>query len=372
MNFKLNKKMLIFLSKSAKNSKKVPNSRRRSQSIVILRSPKAIGSKSFGDFVESNAAFRPYFRHCKVRNICNKALSRACRSVVSRACRSEVGAFLLFFASRIMQSIMIKSNLFIVGILFLLSSCSTLSGGGQIANTDMVNQEGLVEDTELDIKISTLERFNYAMFYFNEGLDKAILKPVSKLYRRVTPNAVEKGVSRFFSNLRMPITIVNQFLQGKFVKGLSDTGRFLVNSTIGIAGIFDPASAFGIPKNTHEDFGQTFAKWGVSQGPYVVLPFLGPRTLLSAGTSVGELAYLSSIRELSNTVDSEDIDPNTLSLSASAIDFIQQRSSLLDQEDIISGDKYEFYKQAYLQLRTYLINDGKVAEEEEDLDWLDE
>src|SRR5690606_2173985 len=105
-------------------------------------------------------------------------------------------------------------------------------------------------------------------------LDRAVLRPVAKGYRAVTPDLAEKGVSNFFSNLNDVVVIVNDIVQLKPVQALSDTGRFLINSTLGIAGLFDVATPLGLEKHD-EDFGQTFGRWGAGQGPYLVLPFFG-------------------------------------------------------------------------------------------------
>jgi phospholipid-binding lipoprotein MlaA len=118
------------------------------------------------------------------------------------------------------------------------------------------------------------ERMNRATYKFNDGLDRAIARPVAKAYVKVTPRFVQTGVSNFFDNVAYPITIVNDLLQGKIKQTCQDTGRLVVNTTIGIGGLFDPASKMGFDKND-EDFGQTLGKWGVHPGPYLVIPFFG-------------------------------------------------------------------------------------------------
>src|SRR6185436_5004670 len=122
------------------------------------------------------------------------------------------------------------------------------------------------------------EGFNRASYKFNDTLDRAIAKPVAKGYKKVTPRVVRTGVSNFFSNLGTLTTIANDVLQGKMKQAGHDSGRFLLNSTLGLAGLFDPASAAGMEHND-EDFGQTLGKWGVKSGPYLMLPILGPSTV---------------------------------------------------------------------------------------------
>jgi phospholipid-binding lipoprotein MlaA len=132
------------------------------------------------------------------------------------------------------------------------------------------------------------EDFNRQMFAFNDGLDKAVLEPVAKGYRAVTNEPIRGGVSNFLNNLGEPVTFANEVLQGKAGNAAGTVGRFLVNTTIGIVGIFDPAGAMGI-KRTDEDFGQTLGAWGVGPGPYLVLPLLGstsPRDLTGFGVDI--------------------------------------------------------------------------------------
>lgn len=117
------------------------------------------------------------------------------------------------------------------------------------------------------------ESYNRAMFSFNDALDKNIVRPVAEGYDAVLPGPVKTGVSNFFSNLGDIFVILNDILQFKFKQAVSDTGRFLFNSTIGLYGLIDVATPMGLDKHK-EDFGQTFATWGIGQGPYIVLPFL--------------------------------------------------------------------------------------------------
>ncbi len=125
------------------------------------------------------------------------------------------------------------------------------------------------------------EGFNRRVYKFNDTVDRAALKPVAKGYSKITPRWMRIGIGNFFGNLEYPATMVNQFLQGKPKLGLRDTGRFLLNSTLGIAGLFDVATAVGLEAND-EDLGQTLAVWGVGSGPFVNLPFFGPSTVRDA------------------------------------------------------------------------------------------
>jgi phospholipid-binding lipoprotein MlaA len=132
------------------------------------------------------------------------------------------------------------------------------------------------------------EDFNRQMFAFNDGLDRAVLEPVAKGYRAITNEPIREGVGNFADNLNEPLTFVNHVLQGQIPDAGATFGRFVVNTTVGIGGIFDPASAMGMQR-TKEDFGQTLGKWGVGSGPYLVLPFLGsttPRDIIGKGGDV--------------------------------------------------------------------------------------
>ena len=128
-------------------------------------------------------------------------------------------------------------------------------------------------------KSNALNGFNRAMHGFNSRLDKWLLKPVTKGYKFITPDPLEKGISNVFGNLKEVVNIPNDLLQGKFKQAANDTGRLLVNSTLGVGGLFEVADEFGLEKSEGEDLGQTLATWGVPAGPYIVMPLFGPSTL---------------------------------------------------------------------------------------------
>jgi phospholipid-binding lipoprotein MlaA len=199
------------------------------------------------------------------------------------------------------------------------------------------------------------EKFNRKMYAFNDFTDRVAIRPVAVGYRKVTNETSRRLVSNFFANLESPITIVNDVLQGKAKYAFTATGRLVINSTVGIVGLFDPASEMGIDAHT-TDFGVTLAKWGVPEGPYLVLPLIGS----------------SSGRDLAAfPVDSYALDP--LSWYAREHDFkwraqylptvaylVTLRSSAIDAEGLLQGvyDPYVFYRDAYRQRRLYKIYDG--------------
>ncbi|MBX2809445.1 MAG: VacJ family lipoprotein [Cellvibrionaceae bacterium] len=197
------------------------------------------------------------------------------------------------------------------------------------------------------------EGFNRTMFAFNEGLDTYLLKPATKGYQWITPDFAEKGVSNFFSNLFEIRSLINAGLQGKGRQSLTYTGRFLLNSTLGVFGLFDVASAMGLKKLDGEDFGQTLATWGVGSGAYLVLPFLGPSTLRDG--------FSLPVDAMADPVNYVDHDRTRYSLMAGRL--IDTRASLLSAEQLITGDRYVFLRDVYLQRRDYLINDGELDDD---------
>lgn len=197
------------------------------------------------------------------------------------------------------------------------------------------------------------EGFNRKMFAFNEVLDGYILRPLAVGYRAVLPDPVETGVDNVFLNLRELTNVFNDVLQWKWDKAANDTARFLINSTVGIAGVFDVAGHFGLLRNDGEDFGQTLASWGVGQGPYMMLPILGPSTLRRT------VAIPLDI----DTVPILQIRDNTLRNTVVGVRFVALRAQLLPFDETISGDRYLFIREAYLQNRAFLINDGVVEDD---------
>ncbi|MFK7974830.1 MAG: VacJ family lipoprotein [Halioglobus sp.] len=205
------------------------------------------------------------------------------------------------------------------------------------------------------------ESVNRQVFAFNEGVDRYFVRPIAKGYRWLVPDPVERSLSRFVSNIGEVNNVFNAVLQGSPEGVVNGTGRFLINSTVGLAGLFDVASSIGL-EHTPTDFGQTLYVWGVDSGPFVVLPVLGPRTLRGgAGAAVDSLATLPyALNEYSEV------------WGYYGLELVDTRSRLLDAEELISGDKYIFTRNAYLQRRQYFLS-GEVQDsfsdyEEEDFE----
>lgn len=195
------------------------------------------------------------------------------------------------------------------------------------------------------------EPANRRVWGFNETLDRWIVKPVARGYERL-PSPVRRGINNVFENLGTPGTAINQFLQGKPGQGLSDTTRFLVNTTFGVLGLFDVATKGGLAKH-EEDFGQTFQVWGIGSGPFVMLPALGPSTTTD---TVGKVFDF-----FTNPVNL--INPDSDRLIVRGVGLVDTRAQLLNVEKAISGDRYLFVRDAFLQRRQYLINDGVIEED---------
>ncbi len=200
--------------------------------------------------------------------------------------------------------------------------------------------------------VDPLEAINRPIYKFNSVTDKFILRPIAKGYDFVMPRLARVGVRNFLDNLRYPVVFVNGFLQGKFKQGASDTGRFLINSTVGLGGLFDPATSLGLVAH-QEDFGLTFARWGIPQGPYIVVPMLGPRTVRSG---VGTLAdiQINPMVQLNNT---------SLRSKILILFTIDSRANLLPIDEQINAayDPYLFIRDAYLQNRVFLLEDDSEA-----------
>ena len=222
----------------------------------------------------------------------------------------------------------------LVGLLLLIAA---LAGGCASSNTPG----------------DPLEGFNRAMFGFNEGVDNAILRPVASGYKAVVPEPARDCVGNVFSNINDIFVSVNSLLQGKVGDAVSDACRVVVNTTVGLLGCFDVASKVGLEKH-NRDFGQTFGKWGIGSGPYLVLPFLGPSSVRD-GAGMLIYSYL-------DPVWADHVPTRNVAYSLRAVN---RRSELLDASNVLEEaalDKYSFVRDAYLQRRR-----GMVEEESKDV-----
>lgn len=226
-------------------------------------------------------------------------------------------------------------QLFLAACLAMLSACATQ------ANKD------------------PLEGMNRGIYKFNDVADKALIKPVASVYQTITPSPIRKGINNFYENLTSLTTVFNDLLQFKFAHAFTDAGRFIINSTVGIAGFFDVASMDNVPKHK-EDFGQTLGHWGVGDGAYLVLPILGPSSLRDTTGLVFDLATTDPIAYAHRKGDVR------LHNQLRVGQLIDKRAELLTATDLIdeaSLDPYAFTRDAYLQRRASLVQDGIVPEE---------
>jgi phospholipid-binding lipoprotein MlaA len=222
-------------------------------------------------------------------------------------------------------------TLMVILAISLLAGCATTQGESGSQSND------------------PFEKMNRSIHTFNLETDRIFLKPIAKGYERFIPGPVRKGVNNFFSNLWEPMTIVNDLLQGKFGYAAKDTTRFLVNSTVGILGIFDVASRVDLGRRK-EDFGQTLAVWGIPPGPYLVLPFLGPSSIRDTTGLVPQFFYGDALLY----IDSPEV------WYAAGTRLVDTRSRLLGTDDILDlqPDTYLFLREAYRQQRINQIHDG--------------
>ena len=206
-----------------------------------------------------------------------------------------------------------------------------------------------------------LESYNRAMFAFNEAADKAVFKPVAQAYQTVLPDPVISSIGNFFSNLNDVVVLANDVLQLKLHQAVMDSGRIVCNTTFGVLGLFDVASRVELPKH-YEDFGQTLGVWGVGEGYYVVLPFLGPSTVRD---TVGFIADALT-DPLAWGTDSDEVQ-----WSLWGLNFVNQRAALLRVERAFADaqiDPYSFRRSAYLQQRRNLVYDGNPPKPDFDFD----
>lgn len=207
-----------------------------------------------------------------------------------------------------------------------------------------------------------LEAYNRKVHGFNQAIDKAILKPLAKGYKVVTPEPLDHGITNFFNNLADISSAVNNLLQFKLSRAGSDVGRLAMNTTIGIFGLFDVATNMGFP-SYKEDFGQTFGYWGDDSSPYLVLPFLGPSTVRDALGLGGEILVNPLVY----------LDNDYVYAGATVLDFVDTRADLLGAGEILEEaalDPYLFIRDAYLQRRRHKIFDGHPPPDPEEEEFL--
>jgi len=204
--------------------------------------------------------------------------------------------------------------------------------------------------------VDPLEKYNRSMFAVNRFGDEVIYKPFGKAYKAIIPSFARKGVHNFFDNLTTPRSAANNFLQGKPARGVNELLRFMFNSTLGVAGLFDIAAAGGMDRY-EEDFSQTLAVWGMPEGPYMVIPIWGPRSMLA--TAALPVDFFSDLQR--------SIEDTGTRNRLYVLRLIDTRSRLLTTEEMLnkSQDPYIAFREAYLQNRQFNIHDGEIPDDEE-------
>jgi phospholipid-binding lipoprotein MlaA len=230
-----------------------------------------------------------------------------------------------------------------VGLLTLLTGCAT---------------------TQVTDPKDPFEHWNRNVQSFNDHVDDYVMKPVAKGYKWVMPTFANQGVSNFFSNLDDIGVSANDLLQGKLAQSGSDSARFLVNTTVGVAGLVDVGTMIDLPKH-NEDFDQTLGYWGVATGPYIVLPFFGPSSPRGITGLLGDAA-LNPI-SYTGVYFASNYLATAVSGGLGAVKAIDVRSDNLATEKVASEaavDRYNFFKNAYFLQRNYLVHDGNVPDED--------
>lgn len=209
------------------------------------------------------------------------------------------------------------------------------------------------------------ERVNRATYAFNDALDRMLARPAAKAYRAVVPQKARQAVSNFLANLSYPTVIVNDALQAKFRDAGSDTLRLLTNTVVGVGGLFDPATHFGLAAHD-EDFGQTLGVWGLKTGPYLVLPFLGPSDLRDGPARLVD--HFTSGEYYLRYSKNKTVSASSTEYALFGLRFLGIRTELLSTDEALrqAFDPYTVMRNAYLAHREYLVRDGNLPEESYD------
>lgn len=201
-----------------------------------------------------------------------------------------------------------------------------------------------------NVETDPWEGFNRSIYQFNKTVDSAFVKPMAQGYHAVTPDIIETGFHNFFSNLGDVVSLANNLLQFKLDPSLTDFSRIVFNSSFGLAGLIDVATPMGL-KSADEDFGQTLGYWGISSGPYLVLPLLGPSSVRDG---------LAKIPDSNINLWADEVGHIPTRNTGYGVNLLDKRVGLFSAEKLITGDEYSFVRDAYLQQREFEIKDGQM------------
>jgi len=268
-----------------------------------------------------------------------------------------------------MRQFEFKKIIFAITVLFFFQTATAIAGSTESEELSKGSSSGTADEC--------FEGVSRAIFKFNHGLDRALFKPVAKGYRKL-PVPIRKGTGNVIDNLRSLLTLSNNVLQGDFTAAGNTAGRFIINSTVGILGIWDPAAAaFGLEKEGEEDFGQTLGAWGVDSGCYFVLPILGPTTVRDAVGMVGS-TFVDPVYHATHNTETDFIVGNDNYQEHNyyyykGIDGVDFRAKNIDSFESVeknSMDLYASVKSLYLQNRAQKIkNSNSPVESQDDSDW---
>jgi phospholipid-binding lipoprotein MlaA len=241
---------------------------------------------------------------------------------------------------------------FVSGCLVAVLTLSTASGEEEYLSYDDLYNEEVEEPVRVDDPLEALNRFTFGL---NDLIYNYVLTPISNTYTAITPDPIERGATNFFTNLNTPVRLAGNLLQGRLQGAWVETGRFAINTTVGILGIMSPADHVdGFQALPPEDIGQAFGAWGVSEGPYLVLPFLGPSNLRDLGGLVGDRA-VHPLKEPFSLIDDWDWEWRT---GLAFADFLQSSPLILERYRQLKGssiDPYSAVKNGYTQFRRAAI-----------------
>lgn len=232
-------------------------------------------------------------------------------------------------------------------LVLAVSPVSALAQNVQPVDESSAQEMGQGNTSEKD----PYENWNRKVYRFNEVIDDYFLRPVASTYRTIMPSFASRAVTNFFNNLTEIRNLANSILQLKPESAVVATGRFTYNTVFGLGGLIDVATMFDLPEQS-EDFGQTLGYWGVGSGPYLMLPFMGPSTPRDFGGFVTDAVALPSLWDLA---EEREV------YVARALQIVDKRAALIAAEGFISGDAYIFVRNAYLQRREFMINDGQTV-----------